>query len=103
MIIQYRTISGCGPRYKNEDTVGYVLLTEQQRAMFILCDGMGRHRSGDIASQTIVNTICNYWRGNPKRRDCSKKIADACYVAKVALEKRPQVEYGNDRNRWSYT
>lgn len=94
MILQYRTFSECGPRYKNEDTVGYALMPEQQRAMFILCDGMGGHRSGDIASQTVVKAICNYWMGNPKRRDCSKKIIDACNEAKIALEKRPQVEMG---------
>lgn len=94
MIIQYRTFSECGPRYQNEDAVGYALLPEHQRAMFILCDGMGGHHSGDIASQTVAKAICNYWMGNPKRRDCSKKIVDACNVAKVALEKRPQVEMG---------
>lgn len=94
MIIQYRTFSECGPRYKNEDTVSYVLMPEQQRALFVLCDGMGGHRNGDIASQTVASAICNYWRGNPKRKDCSKKIIDACTVAKVGLEKRPQVEMG---------
>lgn len=94
MIIQYRTLSECGPRYKNEDYIGYVLMPEHQRAMFILCDGMGGHRSGDIASQTVVKSISNYWRGNPKYEDCDEKIIDACNVAKVALEKRPQVEMG---------
>lgn len=94
MIIQYRTFSEGGSRYKNEDAVGYVLMPEQQRAMFILCDGMGGHRSGDIASKTIVKAICNYWRGNPKRHDSQKKIIDAANKAKVALEKRSQVEMG---------
>ena len=94
MIIQYRTFSECGPRYKNEDYVGCVLMPEQQRAMFVLCDGMGGHRSGDIASQTIVKSICNYWRGNPKREDCDEKIIDACNEAKGALEKCPKVEMG---------
>lgn len=94
MIIQYRTFSECGPRYKNEDSIGFVLMPEHKRAMFILCDGMGGHRSGDIASQTVVKSISNYWRGNPKRKNCHKKIIDATNEAKVALEKRPQVEMG---------
>lgn len=94
MIIQYRTLSECGPRYKNEDYIGYVLMPEPQRAMFILCDGMGGHRSGDIASQTVVKSISNYWRGNPKYEDCDEKIIDACNVAKDTLEKCPQVEMG---------
>lgn len=94
MILEYRTFSECGPRWKNEDTLGFVVMREQQRAMFILCDGMGGHRSGNIASQTVVKSICNYWHGNPKRRDCDKKIVDACNEAKVAIEKRPQVGMG---------
>lgn len=94
MILEYRTFSDRGPRWKNEDALGCVVMREQRRAMFILCDGMGGHRSGDIASRTVVKSICNYWQGNPKRRDCDKKITDACNEAKVALEKRPQVEMG---------
>jgi len=50
MAIQYRTFSECDPRYKKENSVGVVLLLEQQRATFILCDGIGGHRSGDVAS-----------------------------------------------------
>ncbi len=64
MIFEYRTFSECGPRWKNEDALGCVVMREQRRAMFILCDGMGGHRSGDIASRTVVKSICNYWQGN---------------------------------------
>lgn len=94
MILQYRTFSECGPRYKNEDAVGCVLIPEQQRAMFVLCDGMGGHRSGDIASQTVVKSLGNYWRRNPTCEDCNEKIIDACNEAKGTLEKCPQVEMG---------
>lgn len=94
MILQYRTFSECGPLHKIEDYVGCVLMPELQRAMFVLCDGMGGHRSGDIASQTVVKALCNYWRGNPKREDCAEKIIDACNEANEALEKCPQVEMG---------
>lgn len=94
MILQYRTFSECGPRYKNEDAMGCVLIPEQQRAMFVLCDGMGGHRSGDIASQTVVKSLGNYWRRNPTCEDCNEKIIDACNEAKGILEKCPQVEMG---------
>lgn len=44
----YRTFSECGPRWKNEDTIRVVEMPEQGRSLFILCDGMGRHRCGDV-------------------------------------------------------
>ena len=94
MKLEYRTFSECGPRYKNEDTLAVVEMPEQGRSIFVLCDGMGGHRSGDIASQTVVQSLSDYWEGNPKRKDTEKKIIDACKQAKVALERRPQVEMG---------
>lgn len=84
----YRTFSECGPRWKNEDTIGVVEMLEQGRSLFILCDGMGGLRNGDLASQTIVKAMSNYWLGNPKRRDCVKKIMDASNEAMVALNKK---------------
>lgn len=84
---KYRIFSECGPRYKNEDTIGVVEMPEQGRSIFILCDGMGGHRNGDLASQTIVKSISNYWLGNPKRQDCEKKIIDASNEAMIALNK----------------
>lgn len=94
MKLEYRTFSECGPRYKNEDTLAVVEIPEQGRSLFALCDGMGGHRSGDIASQTVIKSLTDYWEGNPKRKDCEKKIIDASEQAKVALEHRPQVEMG---------
>jgi len=40
----YRIFSECGPRRKNEDTIGIVEMPEHGRALFIVCDGMGGHR-----------------------------------------------------------
>lgn len=94
MKLEYRTFSECGPRYKNEDTLAIVEMPEQGRSLFVLCDGMGGHRSGDIASQTVIKSLTDYWKGNPKRKDSEKKIIDASEQAKIALEHRPQVEMG---------
>lgn len=84
----YRTFSECGPRHKNEDTIGVVEMLEHHDALFILCDGMGGHRYGDVASQTIVSAFDNFWRSNWKRLLCEKKILDAADEAMVALNKR---------------
>lgn len=94
MKLEYRTFSECGPRYKNEDSLAVVEMSEQERSLFVLCDGMGGHRSGDIASQTVIKSLTDYWEGNPKRKNSEKKIIDASEQAKVALEHRPQVEMG---------
>lgn len=91
---KYRIFSECGPRWKNEDTIGVVEMPEQGRSLFILCDGMGGHRNGDVASQTIVKSISNYWLGNPKRQDCEKKIIDASNEAMVALNKKAHCGMG---------
>ncbi|MEN6326804.1 MAG: Stp1/IreP family PP2C-type Ser/Thr phosphatase [Syntrophomonas sp.] len=40
-------------RRKNEDSY----LMNQNMGLFVICDGMGGHRGGDIASQMAVNTI----------------------------------------------
>lgn len=40
-------------RRKNEDSY----LINQNMGLFVICDGMGGHRGGDIASQMAVNTI----------------------------------------------
>lgn len=84
---KYRLFSECGPRYKNEDTVGVVDMPEYDRCLFILCDGMGGHRNGDLASQTIVEALSSYWLNNPERQDCEKKFVDAANEAMFALNK----------------
>lgn len=84
----YRAFSECGPRYQNEDTIGVVELPQLHDSLFILCDGMGGHRYGDVASQTIVKSFDNFWRSNSKRGLCKKKLLDASEEAMVALNKR---------------
>lgn len=64
------------------------------RSLFILCDGMGGHRNGDLASQTIVKSMSNYWLNNPKRRDCEKKIIDASNEAMISLNKKAFCDMG---------
>lgn len=82
---QFRSFSECGPRRKNEDTIGIVEFSGRNDTLFILCDGMGGHRNGEVASKTIVNAFDNFWRANYKRLLCAKKIVDAADEAMVAL------------------
>lgn len=86
--VKYRTFTGCGPRWKNEDTTGVVTIPDRDDVLFILCDGMGGHGNGDVASRTVVKAFENFWRSNYKRMLCDKKIIDAAEEAMVALNKR---------------
>lgn len=71
-----------------------VEIPEQGRTLFILYDGMGGHRRGDLASRTVVKAFRNYWKGNPKQKDSEKKILDATGQASVALNKHPLCRMG---------
>lgn len=55
--ITYATLTDKGERLQNEDSLG----AEQYMdgILFVLCDGLGGHGKGDVASDFIVKTILN--------------------------------------------
>ena len=61
MKIKYATISKTGRRSNNEDTFRVVDMPQQDRFMGIVCDGMGGHYCGEVASETVCNAITEYW------------------------------------------
>ena len=46
MKIEYTTFSEAGTRSYNEDHIRIVEMPEQDRTLFVLCDGMGGHAMG---------------------------------------------------------
>ena len=60
MKIEYTTFSEAGTRPYNEDYIRIVEIPEQDRTLFVLCDGMGGHAMGVLASHTVGDVIANW-------------------------------------------
>ena len=61
MKITYTTISKAGNRSNNEDAFNVIDVPEKGCWMGIVCDGMGGHAMGEVASETVVKSISKYW------------------------------------------
>lgn len=94
MKIYHGSFSECGPRKNNEDYISWKYMPEQNRSVFVLCDGMGGHDCGEVASRFVAKHICGYWEKNPQRPDSEKKIMDACQETKIAYDNKSHVEMG---------
>ena len=60
--IRYTTFSECGIRRDNEDYCKVVANPDEDRYLFVVCDGMGGHAMGEVASYVVCTAICNYWQ-----------------------------------------
>lgn len=94
MKIVHNSFCECGPRRNNEDFIAFLDMREQNRVVFVLCDGMGGHNLGEVASHFVAEHICDYWVKNPKRKDSEKKVIDACIETMIAFNNKSRVEMG---------
>lgn len=91
MKIAYTVFSEAGKRLANQDVCRVVEAPECDKALMIVCDGMGGHAMGDAAAETVCNSICTFWEQNAGMPDTEAKIKDACKVAADALCARSRV------------
>lgn len=87
MEIHYATLSEIGMRQNNEDTFR-IINVGIDRWLAMVCDGMGGHVMGEVASETVSNAIVDYWRTHADRPDSIKKVQDACSYAMRVLDRK---------------
>ena len=86
MKIHYATISEMGKRRNNEDA--FRIAEDGNRWLAVVCDGMGGHAMGEVASETVSNAIVNYWKKHADESDSEAKVNNACAHAMRALDKK---------------
>jgi serine/threonine protein phosphatase PrpC len=74
-----------GGRSRNEDRVAYAYTKEA--VVMVLCDGMGGHSQGEIASQLTAQVIVDLFqtRAQPTLPDLATFLLDAIYAAHDAV------------------
>ena len=76
-----------GPRMNNEDSLNIVEIADK-RTLFVVCDGMGGHPFGEVASKVVSDVISKYWQDNTDTPDCDPKVVMACKKACNAINQK---------------
>lgn len=74
--MQYAIISEAGSREKNEDYAGGVMRENSEEGCFVLCDGLGGHGQGEVASRLIVGEILSRY----EKKDCEAEFLERAMV-----------------------
>lgn len=88
MEIRYATISKTGRRHNNEDAYKVIDMPQNNQFMGIVCDGMGGHSFGETASETVCNTISDFWKKHSSSPDCDSKVKLACKKASCTIDQK---------------
>lgn len=84
MNIKYAAISECGKRRNNEDSFKVLNFPTENRWVGIVCDGLGGHSMGEVASESVVESISKYYEQH-RGEESTHMIEAACKVASADL------------------
>lgn len=84
--IRYASFSEAGVRRDNEDYCKVVTDPENNRYLFVVCDGMGGHAMGEVASQVVCEAICSYWQKASFDNGIESVLKEAFNEASKALD-----------------
>lgn len=90
MLMKYGTLTQKGARRNNEDYIQTISHPEENSWMGIVCDGMGGHSKGELASQTVAETITRYWEKHLNYKDDQTKVKKACQAAYRCFSQRAE-------------
>ena len=89
--IRWASFSECGVRTNNEDYIQMVSDHDDGRYLFVCCDGMGGHSMGEVASQVVATTICEYWEQASFDDGLEPVLQTAFRLASEALDAKADV------------
>lgn len=79
-MITYYMYSDKGTRSNNEDFVG--MQEKNDEYCFVLCDGLGGHSGGEVASQTAVEQVCLHFS---QADEMATVVKDGIQIAQEAI------------------
>lgn len=85
--MQHIQFSEKGSRITNEDCCNVVEIPGK-RTLFVVCDGMGGHSFGEVASKTVCEVFSDYWKENVDEPDSIGKIEAAARRASAVIDEK---------------
>ncbi len=76
-----------GPRANNEDCCSAVEIPGK-RTLFVVCDGMGGHAHGEVASRVVCDAFAAYWQSHVNEADTAEKVGEAANVASRQIDEQ---------------
>lgn len=87
-MVQVKSIGGFSKQGKRENNEDYIIYKEENNPdnrFIILCDGMGGHGHGEIASKTVADAVFEYLKSLEKDEYDAQDLQDAVDVAQSTL------------------